>query len=112
MQGVCPIALPTGQHTSAQCCRDAEFGLDRMLVKAAAVLLAAACMHFPTGRRWLLAKTLKTDTCRRWLPLYSRTKVPRRMWCSQRRAGYRRWTWAQGAYWSRSWELDLCTDEQ
>jgi hypothetical protein len=33
-----------------------SLGLDRMLVKAAAVLLAVACTHLPTGRRQLLAK--------------------------------------------------------
>src|ERR1051325_3855780 len=56
-----------------------NLGLDRMLVKAAAVLLAAARTHLPTRRRRLLAKTRKNDTCRRWLPLfYSRTKVPQR----------------------------------
>jgi hypothetical protein len=48
-----------------------------MLVTAAALLLAAARTHVPTGRKWLLAKTLKTDTCWRWLPLFlDRTKVP------------------------------------
>src|SRR6185369_15293915 len=68
--GFCPIALPDEKHTYAQCCRGAELGLDRMLVNAAAVLLAAACTSLPTGRKRLLAKTWETDTCRRWLPLF------------------------------------------
>ena len=33
-----------------------SLGLDRMLVKGAAVLLDAACTHLPTGRRRLLPR--------------------------------------------------------
>ena len=33
-----------------------SLGLDRMLVKGAAVLLAAACTHLPTERKRLLAR--------------------------------------------------------
>ena len=53
-----------------------SLGLDRMLVKAAAVLLAAARTHFPAGRKRLIAETLKTDTCWRWLPLIVGQKSP------------------------------------
>jgi hypothetical protein len=54
--GFCPIALPNDQPTYAKCCRGVEFGLERMLVNAAAVLLGAACTHLPTGRRRLLPR--------------------------------------------------------
>ncbi len=75
--GFCPIALPEEKHTYAQCFRLRRPGLHRMLVKVAGVLLAAARTHFPAGRKRLLAETLKTNTCWRWLPLFlDRTKVP------------------------------------
>ena len=45
-------------------------GVDRMLLKAPAILLDAAGTHLPTRRRRLLAKTGKRDTCRRWLPFF------------------------------------------
>jgi len=52
-----------------------RLGLYRMLVKRAAVLLAAACTHLPTERKRLLARRGKQTHVGGGSLFYSRTKV-------------------------------------
>jgi hypothetical protein len=47
--GFCPIALPHEKHSTRSVVEALNLGLDRMLVKAAAVLLAAARTSFRPG---------------------------------------------------------------